>query len=161
MPTVNVNQLIGKTFFPRYAVRYYSVYDINNAGDKAVKTGVLQKNESFVMDSFLLPTEATTKNGIKYAKRSVIFFTFFRNGKYYGIKYDPNLYSLTKLTDQGVKTAAQEIKEAEEQNKTTSDKLTDTLTNLFTGAGKTAKTLLFIGIGIFAVGYLAPKFLKK
>ena len=125
MPQVNVTQLIGKTFFPRYNVRYYSVEDINNKGDDAIKSGVLQKNESFVMDSYLKPTESYKKYGLTYAKRSSMFFTFFKNGKYYGIKYDPNLYSLKKLSEQGTKTIQEQQQEQIESEKTPVDKITD------------------------------------
>jgi len=158
MPQVSVNQLIGKTFFPRYTVRFYDVYDINNEGDNAKKSGVLQKNESFVMDSYLMPKEAYINNyGIKYAKRSNLYLTFKRGNKYYGIKYDPNLYSLKKLQEQGTKTIQQQEQEQIESEKTPVDKITD----IFQGGAGMVKNLLYIGVAIFAIGYLIPKFQKN
>jgi len=158
MPQVKVSQLIGKTFYPRYTVRYYDVFDINNEGDNAKKAGVLQKNDSFVMDSFLMPVESyTNKYGIKYAKRSSLFFTFKKGNKYYGIKYDPNLYSLSKLQEQGTQTTQQEEAAQIEENKTPLDKIED----IFKSGAGLVKNLIYIGVAIFAVGYLIPKFEKK
>jgi len=158
MPQVKVSQLIGKTFYPRYTVRYYDVFDINNEGDNAKKAGTLQKNESFVMDSYLMPKEAYTGNyGIKYAKRSSLYFTFKRGNKYYAIKYDPNLYSLGKLQEQGTQTTEQEAAAQIEENKTPLDKIED----IFKSGAGMVKNLIYIGVAIFAVGYLIPKFEKK
>lgn len=157
MPQVNVIQLIGKTFYPRFPVRYYKVEDINTMGDNAVKAGVLKKNQSFVMDSFLMPTEAYKKYGFTYAKRSSLFFTFYMNGKYYGIKYDPNLYSLSKLQEQGTQTIEQQQQAQIEENKTPIDKIED----IFKSGAGMVKNLIYIGIAIFAIGYLVPKFQKK
>ena len=158
MPSVSVSQLIGKTFYPKYSVRYYDVFDINNKGDQAIKSGVLQKNESFVMDSYLMPKEAYTGNyGIKYAKRSNTYLTFKRGNKYYGIKYDPNLYSLSKLQEQGTKTVQQQQQEQIEAEKSPVDKITD----IFQSGAGMVKNLIYIGIAIFAIGYLVPKFQKK
>lgn len=154
---VNISQLIGKNFYPIYKLNYYQVIDINNEGDNAKPSGRLKVNESFVMHSYLLPTEAKTKYGIKYAKRSHLYLTFFRGKDYFGIIYNPNAFSLKDLQQQGVKTISEEIKEQEEANKTPVDKVLDVL-----GAGgKVVKNLLIFGFIVFAVGYLAPKFQKK
>jgi hypothetical protein len=158
MPQVNVSQLIGKTFYPRIPIPYFDVYDVNNDGDKAMIKGFLKQNESFVMDSYLSPKEAYTSNyGIKYAKRSNLYLTFYRGNKYYGIIYTPFLFSLSKLQDQGVKTVEEERKQQEEENKTPIDKITD----VFKGGAGMVKNLLYIGVAIFAIGYLVPKFNKK
>ena len=85
------------------------------------------------------------------------FFTFYMNGKYYGIKYDPNLYSLSKLSEQGVQTIQEEQQAQLEENKTPLDKIED----IFKSGAGVVKNLLYIGVAIFAVGYLAPKLMKK
>ena len=154
---VNINQLIGKTFYPIYKLNYYDVIDINNDGDNAKPIGQLKVNDSFVMDSYLLPIQAQTKYGIKYAKRSNLYLTFFRGKKYYAIIYNPNSFSLRDLQQQGVKTITEELKEQEEANKTPIDKVFD-----FLGAGgKIIKNVLIFGVVILAAGYLIPKIQKK
>jgi len=84
-----------------------------------------------------------------------------QDGKYYAIEFDETKFSLQRLLEQGVKTIQQQQAEQKEEEKTPIDKVTETFTNLFTGAGNTAKTILYIGVGVFALGYLLPKFLKK
>jgi hypothetical protein len=154
---VNVNQLIGKTFYPLYKLNYYDVFDINNDGDNAKSSGNFKVGESFVMDSYLLPIPAQTKYGIKYAKRSNLYLTFYRGKNYYAVIYNPNVFSLHDLQQQGVKTIEQEMKEEAEANKTPIDKVLDVL-----GAGSdVVKKLLIFGVVIIAIGYLAPKFKKN
>jgi len=157
MDKVNISQLIGKTFYPIYKLNYYKVFDINNEGDKALPVGRLNIGQSFVMDSYLLPIEAQTKYGIKYAKRSNLYLTFYRGKDYFAIIYNPNVFSLKDLKQQGVQTIEEELRAQEEANKTPIDKIFDVL-----GAGgKVVKNLLIFGVIVVAVGYLAPKFQKK
>lgn len=157
MATVDPGQIIDKTLFLKKEANFYRGSDICKAcnADKAKPVGnKLPKGYSFKVDSFLAPAPESN--------RTAFYWTFFgKDKKYYGIKHDPSLFSFDALKDQGVKTTAEVIKAKEEENKTPVEKATDTLKELATGAGKTARNLLYIGVGIFAVGYLLPKFLKK
>lgn len=161
MPIFSASQLIGKRFWVRKPINLYRVNDINNLGYKAVPvSNLLPVGYSFVMDSFLLPSEEyTDQYGIKRAKRIDTYFTFIGNDKkYYAVIFkNDNRFSLEKLIEQGIKSDIEIRKEKEEAEKTPIDKLTD----LFTGAGSTLKTLLYIGVGIYAIGYLLPKIQKN
>jgi hypothetical protein len=160
MAIFSPGQLIGKTFFVTKPLEFYRVSDVNNFGDAARPvSNKLNTGYSFVLDSFLLPREAGTGNyGIKYAKRSNPYFTFFgTDKKYYAVIFkNDKRFSLSKLVEQGAKSDVQLAAEKAEENKTTSDKLND----LLTSGGKTLKTLLYIAVGIYAAGYLIPKFKK-
>jgi len=157
MPIVDAGKIIGKTLFLRKEANFYRGSDICKAcnADKARPVGnKLPKGYGFVVDSFLAPAPESN--------RTDFYWTFFgKDKRYYGIKHDPKLFSFDALKEQGVKTVAEVIKEEKEENKTPVEKATDTLKELATGAGKTARNLLYIGVGIFAVGYLLPKFIKK
>jgi hypothetical protein len=163
MPIVSAGQVIDKTLFLKRPSNFYRAGDVslptpsnpNKNADKAKPiSNKLPTGYSFLVDSFLKADAA--KN------RSNLYWTFFgKDGKYYAIKHDPTLFSFDALKQQGVKTTEEVIKAQEEEKKTPIDKATETLTNLATGAGKTAKNLLYIGAAVFAVGYLLPKFLKK
>jgi hypothetical protein len=163
MPIISASQLLGKTIFTTKPLSFYKVSEIIAKGDKAspvsnqIKTGY-----TFKLDSFLTPVEENTKYGFKTAKRSDNYFTWYGNDNgYYAVKYaDDGRFSFAKLQEQGVKTVKQIQTAEEEANKTPVQKIEDTVTNLFTGAGKTIKTLLYIGIAVYAIGYLVPK-LKK
>lgn len=160
MPIFSPGQLINKTFYVTRPLEFYRVEDVNNLGDKAKPiSNKLKTGYSFVLDSFLLPTEAYTKYGFKYAARTNTYFTFYGNDKkYYAVIFkNDKRFSLDKLKEQGVKSDVQIAEEKAEENKTPVDKLTD----MFAAGGKTLKTLLYIGIGIYAAGYLLPKILKK
>jgi hypothetical protein len=149
----SAGQLIGKTFFVTRPIDFYRVDDVNNFGDNARPvSNKLKTGYSFVMDSYLLPGEAHTGNyGIKYAKRSNTYFTFYGNDrKYYAVIFKSDgRFSLKKLKEQGAQSDADIQAAAEAANETTGDKLT-----------KLLKTVVYIGVGIFAAGYLIPK-LKK
>lgn len=163
MPIVSAGQVIDKTLFLKRPSNFYRAGDVGlptasnpdkNADKAKPISNKLPTGYSFVVDSFLKADPG--KN------RSNLYWTFYgRDKKYYAIKHDPTLFSFDALKQQGVKTTEEIIKAEEEAQKTPLDKATETLTNLATGAGKTAKNLLYIGVGIFAVGYLLPKFLKK
>ena len=163
MPLISARNLIGKTFFTTKPLSFYRVNDIISKGDKAKPiSNQIKSGYSFKLDSYLSPVEQNTKYGFTTAKRSDYYFTWYGNdGGYYAVKYaDDGRFSLKKLQEQGVKTVQQEIKQTEDDNKTPVEKLSETVTDLFSGAGKTIKTLLFIGVAVFAVGYLVPKFKK-
>lgn len=164
MALITPAQLIGKTFYTKKPLGIYSIKDINDFGDKAKPVSTMPTGSSFVMDSFLAPVPADyiSANGIHYAKRKNYYFTYFApSGKYYGVIYSDDAFSFSLLAEQGTKTVTEEIKAQEEANKTDFEKISDKLSNLFGGVGSTLKTLLIIGIVIFGIGYLAPKFLNK
>lgn len=163
MALISVAQLLGKTIYIAKPTDFYRVNDIISKGDEARPiSNKLKEGYFFVLDSFLTPVQENNNYGFKTATRSDYYWLFKgRDGGNYAVKYkNDGRFSLKKLIEQGVKTVQQQIKEKEETEKTPIDKATETITNLFTGVGKTTKTLLYIGIGIFAIGYLIPK-LKK
>jgi len=163
MPLINATQLIGKTFYVTKPIDVYTVESINTKGDNAKKIGRINTGNFFILDSFLMPAVAHTSYGYKYATRTDIYFLFYdSSNKYLAVKYVADgRFSLKKLAEQGVKTVEQEIKEKEAAEQTPVDKITDTIKNLFTGVGNTLKTVIYIGVGVLAVGYLLPKILKK
>ena len=164
MPLFSPTQLIGKTFYITRPLEFYRVSDIITKGDKALPvSNNLRTGYSFVMDSFLLPVQEFTKYGFKTATRSNTFFTFFGSDKNnYAVMFkNDGRFSLSKLLEQGAITFKDELKKQAEDNKTTAEKITESLKDIFTGGGKTLKTVLFIGVGVFAIGYLLPKFIKK
>ena len=164
MALINPAQLIGKTFYTKKPLQVYSVKDLNDFGDKAKPISTMPTGSSFVMDSFLAPVTADyiSANGIHYAKRKFYYFTFFSPGpKYNAVIYSDDAFSFSLLAEQGTKTVAEEIKEKEEANKTDFEKISDKISSLFGGIGSTLKTLLIIGLVIYGIGYLAPKFIKK
>jgi len=157
-------QLIGKTFYITKPLEFYRVSDIISKGDKATPvSNNLRTGYAFVMDSFLLPVQENTKYGFKTATRSNTYFTFFGNDKknYAVIFKNDGRFSLDKLLEQGAVTFKDELKKQAEENKTTAEKITDSVKDIFTGTGNTLKKVLFIGVGVIALGYLLPKILKK
>lgn len=161
MPIFSPGQLIGKTFYVTRPLEFYRVNDVNDYGDKAKPvSNKLKTGYSFVLDSFLLPVEEYTNNyGIHYAKRSVPYFTFFGNDKkYYAVIFkNDKRFSLDKLVQQGAKSDVEIAKEKAEENKTATDKLSD----MFASGGKMLKTILYVGLAVYAAGYLIPKLTKK
>ena len=159
MPTFSASQLIGKTFYTTKPLNFYRVSDINTLGDNAKPvSNKLKTGYSFVLDSFLLPTEPFTKYGIRYAKRSDTYFTFYGNDKnYYAVKYAKDNFSSKALKEQGAKTDEQIIKEKEQEQQTPADYIKNALIS----AGTLTKNVIYIGLGIFAIGYILPKILKK
>jgi hypothetical protein len=157
MALINASQLIGKQFYIQKSIPFYKVSNINSLGDKAKPSGNLKVNYSFVLHSYLQPKESGYKDqyGLNYAKLTDYYFTFYGNDKnYYAVKYAPdNRFSLKKLIEQGTKTVVQEQKEQEEKEKTPIDKITD----LFSEAGSSLKKIIYIGLGIYAIGYLMQK----
>jgi len=157
MAIFSPGQLIGKTFFITRPLEFYRVVDINAFGDKAKPVGnLLKRGYSFVLDSFLLPTESFTKYGTRYAARSNPYFTFKGNdGGYYAVMQKPDgRFSLDKLKEQGAKTDVEIAQQKAAEQQTPAQ-------NFFTSLSTTTRNLLYIAAGVIAAGYLLPKFLKK
>jgi hypothetical protein len=157
MAIFSPGQLIGKTFFITRPLEFYRVVDINAFGDKAKPVGnLLKRGYSFVLDSFLLPTESFTKYGTRYAARSNPYFTFKGNdGGYYAVMQKPDgRFSLDKLKEQGAKTDVEIAQQTAAEQQTPAQ-------NFFTSLSTTTRNLLYIAAGVIAAGYLLPKFLKK
>jgi hypothetical protein len=157
MAIFSPGQLIGKTFFVTRPLDFYRVVDINAFGDKAKPvSNLLKRGYSFVLDSFLLPTESFTKYGTRYAARSNPYFTFRGNdGGYYAVMNKPDgRFSLDKLKEQGAKTETEIAQAIETASKTPVE-------NFFSSLTTTSKNLLYITAGVLAAGYLLPKILKK
>jgi hypothetical protein len=164
MPIFSASQLIGKTFYVTKSLDFYRVNDINNAGDNAKPiSNKLKAGYSFVMDSYLAPVQAF-KNayGTQIATRTNTYITFYgSDGGYYAVIYkNDGRFSLKKLQEQGAKSDAEIQAEKEKAVQTPIESISETIKNLFSGAAKTTKTILYIGVGVIALGYLLPK-LKK
>lgn len=157
MALINISQLIGKTFYTQKIIPYYSIIDLNNKGDKAKPIGNLKTNYSFVLYSYIksVPEAYKDKYSIYHAKLSDIYFTFYGNdGKQYAVKYaNDGRFNTKILKEQGVKTVVQEQKEKEEKEKTPIDKISE----LFSNAGNSLKKIIYLGLGIYAIGYLIQK----
>jgi hypothetical protein len=159
MPIFNATQLIGKTLFVTKPINFYRQLDIIQKGDNATPVkNKLKAGYSFVLDTFLMPVEENYNFGFKTAKRSDIYFVFTGNdNNKYAIKYiSDGRISLKKLLEQGAKTIEQEEEEKKEANKTTAEKIEESLKNV----GLTIRNIIYIGLAVIAIGYLAPK-LKK
>jgi hypothetical protein len=157
MAIFSPGQLIGKTFFVTMPLEFYRVADVNAFGDAAKPvSNKLKRGYSFVLDSFLLPTESYTKYGTRYAARSNPYFTFYGNdGNYYAVIQKPDgRFSLDKLKEQGAQTDVQLAQQAAAAQQTPAE-------NFFTSLTSTSKNLLYIAAGVLAAGYLLPKILKK
>ena len=153
MPTVPVNQLIGKTIKLQRPAKFYKVSDINKLGDKATAIkNLLPKGYSMHIDTFLAATPGYTNlYGIKYAARKDNYLTFFGADKaYYAIKEKDLFIGEQQRKEQEIKTTEEIKKEQEEADKTPIDKL-------FEGFGKFANFAKYLVIGITAVwatGYI-------
>lgn len=157
MPIFSPGQLIGKTFFITRPLEFYRVNDVNQFGDAAKPiSNKLQRGYSFVLDSFLLPTQEFTKYGIRYAARSNPYFTFYgHDGGYYAVIQKPDgRFSLDALKQQGAQTDVQLAQQAAAAQQTPAE-------NFFSSLSTTTRNLLYIAAGVLAAGYLLPKILKK
>ena len=151
-------QLLNKTIWLKKPIKLYRVIDVIKFGDAVKSVSSLKAGYSFVLDSVLMPTETFTNYGFVTAKRSNAYWTFYGNDKkYYAVMYaDDNRFDLKKIIEQGTKTV-------EQQQAETAAILapeTNPITSFLTGLTSTAKTVLYIGVAVFAAGYLIPK-LKK
>jgi len=157
MAIFSPGQLIGKTFFIIRPLEFFRVADVNAFGDAAKPvSNKLKRGYSFVLDSFLLPTESYTKYSTRYAARSNPYFTFYGNDRnYYAVIQKPDgRFSLDKLKEQGAQTDVQLAQQAAAAQQTPAE-------NFFASLSKTSKNLLYIAAGVLAAGYLLPKILKK
>jgi hypothetical protein len=150
MPVVRVNQLVGKSLTLKKAIPFYRVNDINNKGDNAKPVGnMLPIGYQLRVDSFLTKgPQFVDKYGFVKAKRSDDYLTFFgKDGNNYAIKTQSISVGQKGLKESGVKTVEQEVKEAEEAQKSDLEKL-------FGGVGKYAKWLIIGIAAVWATGYL-------
>lgn len=155
MPLFNVNALIDKTLVIKQPTKFYRVADIVSKGDQAKPvSNLLKPGYNFVMDSYLTPTEENTKYGFKTATRSDYYLTWRgRDRGYYAVKYNPSIFSATALKEQGVKTVEQQRKEDEAKDEGLIEKLGKGVNQVFS----TGKNILYIGLAVFAAGYLIEK----
>ena len=126
MPQISARQLIDKTIRAERKANFYRVSDVNNLGDKAKPvSNMLPVGYTFKVDSFLTKTPAYTNiYGIRYAARKDDYITFFgKDGRYYAIKVQDIGLSAQQRRQAGIKTVEEEIREAQEANLTTLDKL--------------------------------------
>jgi hypothetical protein len=115
----SASQLIGKTILLLKTVNVYSVFDLNNDGDKAKPIGTKQRGGTFLVDSFLDATTGyTSVYGITYAPRQVPYFTFYDGTSYNAIAIIADgRFSTDALGQQGALTVKEEVaaaKKAEE-----------------------------------------------
>lgn len=160
MALISISQLIGKTFYVQKIIPYYDIISLNEKGDNAKPKGKLKINYSFVLDSYISPVPVAYKDKyyIYHSKLSDYYFTFKgSDGKTYAVKYaNDGRFNTKKLKEQGVKTIEEERKEEAESKKTPIEKVSESVSDVFSGLSKTMKTILFIGVGVVAIGYLIP-----
>lgn len=152
MSLISARQLVGKTLYLKKPSRFFRLSDVISQGAKAKPvSNTLKPGYFFAMDSYLAPTEQNTKYGFTTAKRNDYYITWYGNdGKPYAIIFQNDLFDLSKLKEQGVKTVTDELKEEK-------DLKSNWIDDLLKGVGKEAKNILYIGIAIWGVGYLFPK----
>ena len=145
---VSAQDVIGKTLYPNKKVIFWKGSQLK-AGDllDKDKAGTLPVNYPFKVWSFAAPS-SVRKNLYWMAKDA--------DGKIILVKHVKNDFSFKKLAAQGVKTEKEKIEEEEEKEKTLTDKIAETLQD----AGKFLKWVVIAGLGIYAIGYLAPKLRK-
>jgi len=149
MPNITSPQdIIGKTLYPNKKIPFWNGSQLR-AGDllDKDKAGTLPTNYPFLVWSFALPS-SVRKNLYWMAKDA--------NGKIILVRHNNKDFSFKKLAAQGVKTEQQKIEEEKEKEKTLADKIAESLQS----AGKFAKWVIIAGLGIYAIGYLAPKLRK-
>lgn len=152
MALISARQLIGKTLYLKQSVPFYRLSDVIRLGDKAKPVSKrLKPGYFFVLDSYLTPTEQNNNYGFTTVKRSNYYFTWRGNdGNPYALVFNENIFDLSKLKEQGAKTTAEEIAEQQGDKQSPMDKFFDSL-------GKNAKMLLWVGVGIWGLGYLMDK----
>lgn len=145
MPTVRVNQLVGKTLTLKKAIPFFRVSDINSQGDRSKAVSNLPVGYQVKVDTFLTKGPAfTDQYGLLKAKRSDDYLTFFgKDGNYYAIKTQSISVGQKGLQEAGVKTVKEEEKEAQEAALTPIDK-----------ALKFGKWIIIGVAAIWAAGYI-------
>lgn len=145
---VSAQDVIGKTLYPKVRIAYWKGSQLKSGDllDKD-KAGTLPVNYPFKVYSFAAPS-SVRKNLYWMAKDS--------SGQIILVKHVKNDFSFQKLAAQGVKTEQQKIEEEKEKEKTLADKIAESLQS----SGKFAKWVIIAGLGIYAIGYLAPKLRK-
>ena len=148
MPTIDAQDVIGKTIYPKNIISFWKGSQLTT-GDLKDKdrAGTLPIGFPFKVWSFAAPT-STRKNLYWMAKDN--------QGKIFIVRHSSKDFSFKRLAQQGVKTEEQKLKEQEESEKTLTDKLAD----IFKDTTKFLKYIVIAGLGIYAIGYLAPKFKK-
>jgi hypothetical protein len=149
MPNIiSAQDVIGKTLYPKKKVNFWKGSQLRSGDllDKD-KAGTLPVNYPFLVYSFAAPSSV---------RRNLYWMAKDSNGQIILVRHVKGDFDFKKLAAQGVKTEQQKIEEEEEKEKTLADRIADTLKD----AGKFAKWVIIAGLGIYAIGYLAPK-LKK
>lgn len=164
MPNYSISQLKDKTIYLIKPVSFYRAYDVSTSqGSNAKPVGTLANGYSFVLDSYLAPTPAyTDAYGILRPERKYSYWLFYgKDKKYYAIKFDPNAFSQQKLKQQGALTIEEEKAAEAEANKSELEKATDKIAAFFGSTGKVVRNVVYIGLAVWAAGYLIPKIKNK
>ena len=145
---VSAQDVIGKTLYPKVRINYWmgSQLKSGDLNDKD-RAGTLPIGYPFKVWSYAAPT-ANRKN--------LYWLSKDENGKIIIVRMAKNVFDFKKLAQQGVKTEEQKIKEQQEQEQTIAEKIEQQLKSI----GKFAKWIIIAGLGVYAIGYLAPKFRK-
>jgi len=145
---VSAQDVIGKTLYPKKKVNFWKGSQLKSGDllDKD-KAGTLPVNYPFKVYSFAAPS-SVRKNLYWMAKDA--------DGKIILVRHVKGDFDFKKLAAQGVKTEQQKIEEEKESEKTLADKIAESLKDV----KKFAKWVVIAGLGIYAIGYLAPKLRK-
>lgn len=162
MPLYPAGQLIDKTITLTKPVKAWKVSDINAKGDKAIPVNILPKGNSFVMDSFLLPTPGYTNSyGITYAPRKYTYFTYFSpSNVYMCIRLDSGGISAAALQAQGAMTVQQILDKEKRDNENFIQRFFDDL-NIPEGFKTVAKVLLILLVVYLLIRFILPMINKK
>ena len=129
MPLISADQIIGKTLI---AKNPFSIYAFP---DKDKRVGIVEPGKPVgVVYSFVGGKGGAPLFWLFYAKAGGI-------EKAYYAEHDENAFNLPALKEQGVKTTQEIVKEKEEQDKPTSDKIFEFIKKYSIWAG--------VGLGAF------------
>lgn len=145
---VSAQDVVGKTLYPKVRISYWKGSQLKSGDlDEKDRAGTLPIGYPFKVWSYAAPSSV---------RKNLYWLMKDENGKILVVKMAKNVFDFKKLAQQGVKTEEQKQKEQAESELT----LVDRIERQFGKAGKFLKTILIVGLGIYAVGYLAPKFRK-
>jgi hypothetical protein len=113
MPLVSVDQIIGKNLIAKKPVKIYNTPEY--FGNSKVVTTVKPGLSVGVVDSWVGGTEGKPLYFMFIAK--------FPINKPYYAKFEQGAFDYDILREQGVKTVKEQVKEKENENKSTSDKI--------------------------------------